>query len=95
MIAIAILAYAGANISHEIIGHCGTMALLGGKCSYISTTYIRTTPELPLEWLAGNTRRVRLGLAIAGSHAKPTQVELSRREDGWVVTRVRHGWGSS
>jgi hypothetical protein len=50
VIAIAIVAYAGANITHEIIGHCGTMALLGGKCSYISTTYIRTSPELPLEW---------------------------------------------
>src|SRR6266550_4041402 len=50
VIAIAMLAYAGANISHEIIGHCGTMALLGGKCSYISTTYIRTAPELPFDW---------------------------------------------
>ena len=50
VIAIAVLAYAGANITHEIIGHCGTMLLLGGKCSYISTTYIRTAPELPLDW---------------------------------------------
>ena len=50
VIAIAVLAYAGANISHEIIGHCGTMVLLGGKCNYISTTYIRTAPELPIEW---------------------------------------------
>jgi hypothetical protein len=62
VIAIAILAYAGANITHEIIGHCGTMALLGGKCSYISTTYIRTAPELPLEW------RFRID-AFAGSAA--------------------------
>jgi len=50
VIAIAILAYAGANVSHEIIGHCGTMVLLGGKCNYISTIYIRTAPELPFEW---------------------------------------------
>src|SRR2546430_8052829 len=62
VIAIAVLAYAGANISHEIIGHCGTMVLLGGKCSYISTTYIRTAPELPLEW------RFRID-AFAGSGA--------------------------
>ena len=62
VIAIAIVAYAGANITHEIIGHCGTMALLGGKCSYISTTYIRTSPELPLEW------RFRID-AFAGSAA--------------------------
>jgi hypothetical protein len=62
VIAIAILAYASANITHEVIGHCGTMVLLGGKCSYISTTYIRTAPELPLEW------RFRLD-AFAGSAA--------------------------
>ena len=62
VIAIAMLAYAGANVSHEIIGHCGTMVLLGGKCSYISTTYIRTAPELPIDW------RFRLD-AFAGSGA--------------------------
>jgi|SRR5882724_5677575 len=62
VIAIAIIAYAGVNITHEIIGHCGTMVLLGGKCSYISTTYIHTAPELPLEW------KFRLD-AIAGSAA--------------------------
>ena len=50
VIAIAILAYVGANISHEIIGHCGTGGLLGAKCSFISTTEIRFTPELSIDW---------------------------------------------
>src|SRR6266404_6836193 len=62
VIAIAILAYVGANISHEIIGHCGTGALLGAKCSFISTTEIRFTPELSIDW------RFRIG-AFAGSGA--------------------------
>ncbi len=62
VIAIAILAYVGANISHEIIGHCGTGSLLGAKCSFISTTEIRFTPELSIDW------RFRIG-AFAGSGA--------------------------
>jgi hypothetical protein len=36
---------------------------LGGKCSYISTTYIRTAPELPFDW------KFRID-AFAGSGAK-------------------------
>jgi hypothetical protein len=47
VIAIAIIVYAGANITHEIIGHCGTMLVLSGKCSFISTTDIRLVPEFP------------------------------------------------
>jgi hypothetical protein len=62
VIAIAIIAYAGANITHEILGHCGTAALLGSKCSFISTTEIRFTPELSIDW------RFRIG-AFAGSAA--------------------------
>src|SRR5258707_6449610 len=62
VIAIAILAYVGANITHEIIGHCGTGALLGAKCSCISTMEIRFTPELSIDW------RFRIG-AFAGSGA--------------------------
>src|SRR5437870_5954165 len=62
VIAIAVLAYVGANITHEILGHCGTIALLGGKCSFISTTDIRFSPELSIDW------RFRIG-AFAGSGA--------------------------
>ena len=61
VIAIALMAYAGANISHEIIGHCGTAALLGTKCSLISTTYIPLATEIP-------TWKFRI-VAIAGSAA--------------------------
>lgn len=59
VIAIAIMAYAGGNISHEIIGHCGTAALLGSRCSLISTTYIPLATEIPV-W------KFRI-VAIAGS----------------------------
>jgi hypothetical protein len=47
VIAIAIIAYASGNISHEILGHCGTVALLGSKCTWISTTYIPNGIEYP------------------------------------------------
>ena len=59
VIAIAIIAYAGGNISHEIIGHCGTAALLGSKCGLISTSYIPLATEIP-------TWKFRI-VAIAGS----------------------------
>lgn len=57
--AIAIMAYTGGNMSHEIIGHCGTAALLGSKCGLISTTYIPLATEIP-------TWKFRI-VAIAGS----------------------------
>lgn len=47
VIAIAVMAYAGANITHEIIGHCGSAYVLGAKCIFISTTDLRIAPELP------------------------------------------------
>ena len=40
VIAIAVIAYAGMNISHEIVGHCGMAALLGNRCRLLSSTYI-------------------------------------------------------
>ncbi|HMG73717.1 MAG TPA: hypothetical protein VK582_09460 [Pyrinomonadaceae bacterium] len=72
VIAIAILAYVGANITHEIIGHCGTGALLGAKCSFISTTEIRFTPQLSYDW------RFRIG-AFAGSGANWLVALICRR----------------
>ena len=45
VIGIAVMAYAGANISHEIIGHCGMALLVGTKCKMISST------NIPLAWM--------------------------------------------
>jgi hypothetical protein len=61
VIAIAIMAYAGGNIIHEIIGHCGATYFLGAKCVFISTTDLRIVPELP-------TWKFRIS-AVAGSAA--------------------------
>jgi hypothetical protein len=47
VIAIAVIAYAGVNICHEIVGHCSAAALLGTKCSLVSTTYIPLATEPP------------------------------------------------
>lgn len=40
VIAIAVMAYGGAYISHEIIGHCGMALVVGTKCKIISSTNI-------------------------------------------------------
>jgi hypothetical protein len=48
VIAVGVMAYAGVNICHEIIGHCGMAMLLGTKCKVISSTYIPLTTYLPM-----------------------------------------------
>ncbi|HVG33148.1 MAG TPA: hypothetical protein VM911_08710, partial [Pyrinomonadaceae bacterium] len=71
VIAIAVIAYAGVNITHEIIGHCGMAALLGNKCIVISSTYIPRATE-PVVWkdnviiAAGIIANWAIGLACLG-----------------------------
>ena len=74
VIAIAVIAYAGMNICHEIVGHCGMGALLSTKCRLISSTYIplvKQMTEIPL-WkynvivVAGSTANWALGLVCFG-----------------------------
>jgi len=45
VIAIAVIAYAGVNVCHEIIGHCGMAALLDTRCKLISSTNIPLIKE--------------------------------------------------
>ncbi len=52
LLALAILAYASANVAHEIVGHCGAALLLGGRCVLISTSDIRLAPGVPLDRFA-------------------------------------------
>jgi len=47
VIAIAVIAYAGVNICHEILGHCTMAFLVGTKCRVISSTYIPLATEVP------------------------------------------------
>ena len=49
VIAIAVMAYAGAYISHEIVGHCGMAILVGNRCTVISSTYIPLA-SMPPTW---------------------------------------------
>jgi hypothetical protein len=71
VIAIAVIAYAGVNITHEIIGHCGTAILLGNKCLVISSTYIPRAIE-PVAWkdnviiAAGSMANWAVGLVCFG-----------------------------
>lgn len=82
VIAIAVIAYAGLFITHEIIGHCGMTALLGSKCKFISSTSIDLATVLPM-WkynivvVAGSAANwivalVCLGLLRAWRTAQPT-----------------------
>jgi hypothetical protein len=82
VMAIAVIAYAGVNISHEIVGHCGMAALVGTKCTLISSTNITLATQLPI-WkyniivTAGSTANwivalVCLGLLRAWRTARPT-----------------------
>lgn len=45
VIAIAVIAYAGLNVCHEIIGHCSVAALLDTRCTQISSTDLRLAKE--------------------------------------------------
>ncbi|MFN0149867.1 MAG: hypothetical protein ACKVU1_04030 [bacterium] len=47
--------------------------------------------ELPLSDFGGTAQRLSLKISVAGSSAKASYVELTRKDSGWVVTRVRHG----
>ena len=48
-------------------------------------------PELVLSMLDDRASHVSLEIAVAGSRAKPTRVELTRDGTAWRVSRVRHG----
>ena len=67
VIAIAIMAYAGAYISHEIIGHCGMALVVGTKCKIISSTNIPLASMVAM-WkyniivAAGSTANFAVGL---------------------------------
>jgi len=50
-----------------------------------------SSAELPLINLGKGASRLSLVLSVSGDRAKPTRVELTRKDSGWIVTRVRHG----
>jgi hypothetical protein len=56
-----------------------------------SKRFTFTKPGLPLENLGANESRLYLSISVDGSKAKAAHVELTRKDNGWVVTRVRHG----
>ncbi|MBD0372472.1 MAG: hypothetical protein ICV60_16630 [Pyrinomonadaceae bacterium] len=74
VIAIAVIAYAGANVSHEILGHCSVAALLGTRCKLLSSTnipLIKDITEIPA-WkyniilVAGSAANWTVGLVCFG-----------------------------
>ena len=74
VIAIALIAYAGMNVCHEIVGHCTMAAILGTPCKLISSTNIplvKAITEIPA-WkyniilVAGSAANWTLGLVCLG-----------------------------
>jgi hypothetical protein len=71
VIAIAVIAYAGMNFCHEIIGHCGMAAIMGTRCIQISSTDIPLV-TLPPTWkyniilIAGSSANWAVGLVCLG-----------------------------
>lgn len=71
VIAIAVMAYAGMNVCHEILGHCSMAALLGTKCRLLSSTNIPLITQPPT-WkyniivIAGCAANWTIGLACVG-----------------------------
>jgi hypothetical protein len=69
-----LIAYAGVNVCHEIVGHCGTSALLGIKCRFISSTDIRLVKEITeipawkynIILVGGSTANWTIGLICLG-----------------------------
>jgi hypothetical protein len=74
VIAIAVIAYAVVNVSHEIVGHCGMAALVDTKCKFISSTDIRLVKEFTeipartynIILVAGSTANWAVGLVCFG-----------------------------
>ena len=62
----------------------------GGGASGVKRTRLNN-PELRLVDIGTGATHLSLTVSIVGSRAKPAHVELTRKGDGWVVTRVRHG----
>lgn len=71
VIAIGVIAYALVNFCHEIIGHCTMAAIVGTKCTLISSTNIPLA-TLPPTWkyniivIAGSAANWTLGLVCLG-----------------------------
>jgi hypothetical protein len=74
VIAIAVMAYAGVKICHEIIGHCSVAALVGNRCRVLSATYTPLVKEITdfhswryhLILIAGSTANWAVGLICLG-----------------------------
>jgi hypothetical protein len=74
VIAIAVIAYSGVKICHEIIGHCSMAALVGNPCRVLSATYTPLVKEITdfhswqyhLILIAGSTANWIVGLVCLG-----------------------------
>ena len=90
VIAIAIIAYAALNITHEIVGHCGMALLMGTKCAVISSTYIPLATELPT-WkyniivTAGCGANFAVGLVCLGLQRVSGNTSPARRYFFWLL----------
>ncbi|MGI9087429.1 MAG: hypothetical protein ACR2HH_06780 [Chthoniobacterales bacterium] len=64
--AIAILAFIGATVSHEALGHGGMCVALGGRVTLLTSVYFRCSPGWPLVDAAGPLMNLAVGAICWG-----------------------------
>jgi hypothetical protein len=87
VIAIAVIAYAAANITHEIIGHCGIALVMGTPCTVVSSFY-NPLEIFPPTWkyniivVAGSTANFAVGLICLAAlrRGRRQEADGSRQE---------------
>ena len=95
VIAIAIVAYAAANITHEIIGHCGMALIMGTPCTVVSSFY-NPLDVFPPTWkyniivVAGSTANFALGLICLAALRRGHRLQLRGGRSGMAPPTVRY-----
>lgn len=93
VIAIAVIAYAGMNFCHEILGHCTMAVIVGTKCTVISSAYIPLA-EMPPTWkyniilIAGSGANWMMGLVCLGLLRKLSGARPALRYFLWLFMSV-------
>ena len=86
VIAIAVIAYAAVNITHEIVGHCGMALLTGTKCAVISSTYIPLAEPPP-----GGKFRIIVAAGCAANFVVGLMCLVSLRRKAEIRSQVAGG----
>ena len=93
VIAIAVIAYAAANITHEIFGHCGMALVMGTPCTVVSSFYA-PLDVFPARWkyniivVAGCTANFLVALIclVMLRKSRPQEADAGRQDAQHIGT---------